>query len=180
MNKTLAAAAVAAPAALAAGTASQLMSVTHTGTLHLEGAPQEVFPLFTAPGERLWVPGWDPVILAGSDGLARGSVWLTGDGEEQTIWLVVDYDPSALHARYARITPGSRAGTVEVSARAGDSGGTRVEVTYQLTALNERGNEVLAEFDEDAYADMMVEWQRLIQEAEIEYPLRFAESESKR
>ena len=175
MKKTLAVAAVAAPMAMAADASAETMRVIHTGIVRVAAAPEDAFPLFTAPGERIWVPGWDPVIVGGGVGLERGSVWLTGDGEDHTIWLVVDYDPQRLHARYARITPASRAGTVEVTAKPNESGGTSVEVTYDLTALSEHGNEILAEFDEAYYAKMMLEWERLITEAEIEYPVQFAD-----
>lgn len=173
MKKTLAAAAAAVAMAPADDALSDMTSITRTGTVHLDSPPEQVFPLFTAPGERLWVPGWDPQILTGGHGLERGSVWLTGNGADRTIWLVVDYDPESMHARYARITPESRAGWVEVLARPDDKGGADVEVTYQLTALNEHGEEILAEFDEDSYAQMMAEWERMIREANLEYPVRF-------
>ena len=176
MNKTLTMAAATAPMALTADAAAEMTRVIHTGEAHVAAAPEDAFPLFTAPGERLWVPGWDPVIVGDGDGLNRGSVWLTGDGEDRTIWLVVDYDPEKLHARYARITPAAKAGTVEVTARPDGAGGTSVEVTYDLTALSEHGNESLAGFDEADYEKMMGEWERLIRAADLEYPVQFAEA----
>jgi hypothetical protein len=180
MNKTLAMAVAAAPMALGADAAADMTRVIRTGTLHVAAAPADAFPLFTAPGERLWVPGWAPVIVGGGNGLERGSVWLTGEGDEHTIWLVVDYDPEKLHARYARITPASRAGTVEVTARPDGSGETSVEVAYDLTALSEEGNEALGDFDEANYEKMMLEWERLIEAADLEYPVRFADTEPTR
>ena len=45
-----------------------------------------------------------------------------------TVWVAVG------DLRYARVTPGVRAGTVEVRC-APDGDGTRAEVTYDLTAL---------------------------------------------
>jgi hypothetical protein len=173
MEKTRTVAAAAAPMALAADDTADMTRIVHTGTVHVTAAPGDAFPLFTAPGEKVWVPGWDPVFVGDGDGLRRGSVWLTNDGEDRTVWLVVDYDPDKLHARYARVTPASRAGTVEVTARPDGSGGTRVEVTYDLTALSADGNEMLADFNNDYFAKMMREWERLIREADIEYPLSF-------
>jgi len=176
MKKTLAAAAAAVALTPSVDATPGTISITRSGTVHVDAPPEHAFPLFTAPGERLWVPGWDPVIVTGGHGLERGSVWLTTHGAETTIWLVVDYDPETLHARYARITPESRAGWVEVFARSDGEGGAAVEVTYQLTALNEHGVEALAGFDEDHYAQMMLEWERMIREADIEYPVRFDDS----
>ena len=150
------------------------LSVRHTGTLRVDAPPQHAFQLFTAPGERLWVDGWDPDVLRGGDGRSRGSVFVTDAHGDQACWIVIDYDEDALHARYARVAPGSRAGTVEVRARDDGAGATEVEVTYELTALTDAGNEQLAAFDATAYAQMLTDWERMIHDADLEYPLPFA------
>ena len=149
------------------------LSVTHAGRLRVDAPPRQAFQLFTAPGERLWVDGWDPEILSGGDGRGKGSVFVTDAHGDKAYWVVVDYDEDALHARYARIAPGTRAGTVEVFARDDGKGATEVEVTYDLTALTEEGARQLATFDSDAYARMLAEWERLIRDAKLEYPLPF-------
>ncbi|NCF25304.1 MAG: SRPBCC family protein [Gammaproteobacteria bacterium] len=149
-------------------------SVAHTGTLHVDATPEHAFQLFTAPGEKLWVDGWDPVVLRGGDGRSKGSVFVTDVGADTAYWVVVNYDVAALHARYARIAPGTRAGTVEVFARDDGAGATEVSVTYELTALTDAGNEQLADFDGDAFQRMLGDWERLIREANLEYPLPFA------
>ncbi len=149
-------------------------TVTHTGRLRVDAPPEHAFPLFTAPGERLWVDGWDPEVLSGGDGRAKGAVFVTRVGGDPAYWVVVDYDVDALHARYARIAPGTRAGTVEVTVRPDGAGGSEVEVTYELTALTAEGNEELAAFDAHAYAGMLADWERMIREADLEYPLSFA------
>jgi hypothetical protein len=148
-------------------------SVSHTGTLRVDAPPEHAFQLFTAPGERLWVDGWNPEVLSGN-GRGRGSVFVTDAHGDKAYWVVVDYDEEALHARYARIAPGTRAGTVEVVARDDGTGATEVDVTYELTALTDEGNEQLAAFDSDAYARMLADWERMIREANLEYPLPFA------
>jgi hypothetical protein len=150
-------------------------TVAHTGSLHVDAAPGHAFQLFTAPGEKLWVDGWDPEVLSGGDGRARGAVFVTRVGGEPTYWVVVDYDTEALHARYARVAPGSRAGTVEVTVRAAAGGGSEVEVTYELTALTAAGSDEFAAFDAQAYAGMLAEWQRMIRDANLEFPLPFAD-----
>ena len=111
--------------------------------------------------------------MNGGDGRTKGSVFVTTHHDEQTLWVVVDYDPDALHARYARITPASRAGTVEVAARTDGMGGASIDVTYELTALTAAGNENLASFDDDEFARMIAEWETLIRDADIEFPVRF-------
>jgi hypothetical protein len=150
-------------------------TVAHTGTLCVAAPPEHAFQLFTAPGEKFWIDDWDPDVLSG-DGRARGTVWVTEVGGDKAYWIVVDYDEDALHARYARIAPGTRAGTVEVTARPDGAGGTEVEVRYELTALTDDGDRKLADFDAEAYAGMLAEWERMINEANIDYPLPFAAS----
>jgi hypothetical protein len=174
MKKTLAMATMAAPAALAGAQSNgfEAATIAHTGTLRVDAAPEHAYQLFNAPGERLWVDGWNPIVLSGGDGRPKGSVWVTGEGSDQTIWLVVDYDPEKLHARYARVTAGSRAGTVEIFARPDGSGATEVEVTYELTALNEDGNKALADFGAEDFALMLVEWEQMIRDANIRYPVQ--------
>jgi hypothetical protein len=44
-----------------------------------------------------------------------------------------------------------------------------VEVSYELTALNESGNQNLAGFDDEAYAEMLIEWKTLVVAAQIDY-----------
>ena len=149
-------------------------SISHTGTLRVDAPPEHAFQLFTAPGERLWVDGWDPLVLRGGDGRSKGSVFVTYAHGDKAYWIVVDYDEEVLHARYARIAPGTRAGTVEVFARDDGTGATAVEVTYELTALTDEGNEQLAAFDAEAYAHMLADWERMIRNANLEYPLPFA------
>lgn len=149
-------------------------SIAHAGTLHVDAPPEHAFQLFTAPGERFWIDDWDPDVLRGGDGRAQGSVFVTRAGGDKAYWIVVDYDASAMHARYARIAPDTRAGTVEVLARSDGTGGTEVEVRYELTALTEQGDRQLAAFDAGAFAQMMSDWEQMIREANIEYPLPFA------
>ena len=168
MNKQVLMAAIAAPAAFAGGNLDhsepvfELTTVTHTGTVHVDAPPEQAFQLFTAPGEKLWAHGWDPVVLNGGDGREKGAVFVTTHNDEQTVWVVVDYQPDSLHVRYARVASASRAGTVEVFVRSDGQGGTEAEVSYELTALSEKGNQDLAEFDDQQYSLMMEEWEEAI------------------
>ena len=104
----------------------------HSHTLRVPLAPERALSLFTPVGERAWAPGWDPVFPAGEqgDGAASGTVFLTG----ASTWVVVDREPDRV--RYARVTPGVRAGTIEVRLRA-DGGETLADVTYETTALSD-------------------------------------------
>lgn len=56
------------------------MTIERTSSFEIPMTPSEALPLFTAPGEILWVPGWNPNILNGND-FEQGTVWLTQYGE---------------------------------------------------------------------------------------------------
>ena len=132
---------------------------TQSGGFELALPMDEAFKLFTAEGERLWVPGWAPEIL-GPLPQAAGLVFLTGEGAERTIWTVIESDPPG-RILYSRVTPGSRAGLVEV--RLGERGNrTGVDVGYDLTALSDEGEQALDAYAGAAFADMLVTWERLI------------------
>ncbi|KOU65074.1 hypothetical protein ADK96_19230 [Streptomyces sp. IGB124] len=122
--------------------------------------PEEAFRLFTARGERDWVPGWEPVFpVEAPDDTAPGTVWLTSTEEEETTWLVASLDfPRSVS--YARITPGVRAGTVTVALAATDSG-SAVTVTYDMTPLTPAAAEALDVFAAD-YPSVIRSWAELI------------------
>jgi len=41
------------------------LTIARTGSFDLNMKPEEALPLFTAPGEKLWISIWDPVVLNG-------------------------------------------------------------------------------------------------------------------
>lgn len=132
----------------------------------LDVPPTRAFELFTPRGERAWVPGWDPVFLYPADGsLRRGATFLTqGEGEPSpAIWLVTDLDVERLRVSYARITPTSRAGQVDVEVTTHPEGGSRVQVSYAFTALTEAGNAYLADFTDEYYRAYIESWRDLIE-----------------
>ena len=120
----------------------------------------DAFKLFTAAGERLWVPGWDPNLL-GALPQHDGLVFLTVNGSDQTIWTVLSSNIDAGHVRYSRVTPGVSAGIVEVAATS-EGEGTRVRVSYDLTALTPEDEEALEPYSEENFAAMMKRWKELI------------------
>jgi hypothetical protein len=137
--------------------------IERTGSLVLPIPLAQAFPLFTAEGERSWVPGWEPQYLHPphpSD--AEGTVFRTDHGGEETFWLVLRHDPFEGAAVYGRFTPGSRLGTVKVQCVERTTSETVVNVTYSLTALSASGDEVLAAMTPQAYDAMLEEWSELI------------------
>ena len=141
----------------------QPLHVHRSARIRLDASPERVFPLFSPLGERAWVPGWAPFFLHPADGEAReGAAFLTRAADEpETIWLIVHHDPDR-RVVYSRVTPGVRAGRVEVQCEPAKGGATTAEVTYTFTALGPRGNELLAALTEDAYRDWIATWETSI------------------
>ncbi|MFK0232483.1 hypothetical protein [Streptomyces vinaceus] len=131
-----------------------------SATLTLPLPPEAAFRLFTARGERDWVPGWEPVFpVETPDDTAPGTVWLTASSEEETTWLVASRDfPRSVS--YARITPGVRAGTVTVTLVATEAG-SEVAVTYDMTPLTPAAAEALDGFAAE-YPAFIRSWEELI------------------
>jgi hypothetical protein len=138
--------------------------IVRTGRFTLPLAPDAALPYFSPEGERAWVTGWEPVPHHAPDGdLARtGAVFSTAVGGELTLWLVLDFDRARHRARYARVTPGSRLGTVDVRLSAAAGEGTEIEVTYEMTSLSPEGAATLEAMSAEAFAASLAGWQREI------------------
>jgi len=135
-------------------------TISSFGSFELPLCPNEAFGLFTAEGERTWVPGWSPEIL-GDLPQRPGLVFLTTAHDLQTIWTVIESDPERLVHRYSRVTPGHSAGIVEVELFATDDG-CQVGVSYHMTALSAAGQPYLAAHSGQDYIDMLEQWRELI------------------
>lgn len=142
-----------------------MTTVVRHGAFDLDLPPQEALLLFTAPGERLWISEWDPEILHG-DGFEAGTVFMTTNHGPNTCWLVCDFNRDPGHARYARVTPESDAGTVDVRVSPNDSGGSTIGVSYRLTGLTPAGSEkLLTSYSAPNYAAMLQKWQSMIRDS---------------
>ncbi|MFG1945274.1 hypothetical protein [Nonomuraea sp. NPDC048826] len=132
-----------------------------TGHVPVPLPPIEALRLFTPRGEEEWVKGWRPRFpVPAADDARPGTVFETDSHGERTIWVVVDRQEGH-RISYARVIPGSRAGTVTVTAVDDGHGGTTVEVTYVLTALSPQGARELRGFAE-GYGDFLRSWQESI------------------
>jgi hypothetical protein len=133
-----------------------------SGSFVLDLKPNDAFLLFTAEGERAWVPGWSPSIL-GSGRQEAGLVFLTDEGE-YTIWTVIESDEEQLRHRYSRVTPSVRAGIVEVRV-VPEGSMSRVIVSYDMTALPGAGAAALEPYSTENFHNMLDEWRSLIEQA---------------
>lgn len=125
----------------------------------IDGAIDRVFHLFTPIGEMLWVEGWDPEFVYPRNGEPReGMIFRTTHGGEETLWSCIAWAPGAHRVRYARVTPGSRFGFVEVACREAPLRRTEASVRYTFTALGPPGEAYLANLTAEAYKTMITGW----------------------
>ena len=142
--------------------------VRRSGSLRVAAPLERAFPYFTPDGERLYVPGFDPHYLhplTGEQG--EGAIFTTDHNGEDTLWMVLHFSPADGQAEYARVTPGSRRGSVSVSLQRLDESTTQATISYDLTSTSEAGDQKLAAFTDQAFAAMLAEW-----EAKIDQLLR--------
>lgn len=127
--------------------------------------PVEVaFPLFTPRGEMDWIADWQPAFIHPPDGRTEeGMVFTTGCGAEETFWSCIEWAPEIYRVRYARVTPASRFAHVAVRCIATSSNSTRIEVRYEMTALNAAGEVKLAQTTPEAFKAMIEGWKTLIE-----------------
>lgn len=125
---------------------------------------REVALTYLSPeGEREWVPGWLPVYLhRPAAACAPGTVFRTSHNSQETVWLVLEFDPAEGQALYGRFTEGSHIGTVSVECREAGPDRTEVRVAYALTSTTPAGTRLMEAMTEAAYAAMLQEWRRLI------------------
>jgi hypothetical protein len=145
--------------------------LTQIRSFHLDTPRSQVFPLFTAQGERAWAPGWNPEILSGAE--ERGSAFRTRheDGLE-TVWVVAEYKPLEGRVSYARTALGSNIGLVDVACTESAAGGTDVSVRYTLTPLSEAGRAFVTNFlKTEQYTKMIEEWRTATVKALARSPL---------
>jgi MOSC domain-containing protein YiiM len=144
--------------------ASTRLTVKRSGTLRVSAPLERAFPYFTPDGERLWVPGFDPQYLhplTGEQGI--GAIFTTNHGGEDTLWMVLRFSPAEGAAEYARVTPGSRGGTVAVALHRVDEATTEATITYELTSTSDSGDGKLAALTQEAYAAMLADWEQRIE-----------------
>ena len=72
------------------------------------------------------------------------------------------FDAAAGAVHYARLTPGSRVGTVTVRARATGVASSEAEITYRMTALSPEGNRKLQEMTPEGFRAMLSRWEAAI------------------
>ncbi len=140
-------------------------SVRFVGTISLNGSIEEVFPLFSPQGEKLWVPDWNPLLLhPPAADWAEGLIFQTEEEKGEAIWVVTRLDRAAHQVEYYRVEPGRYVARIAVSCAAIADQLTEAATKYEYIGLTEEGNAEIAAMTEDSYSVKMGRWSVWINE----------------
>ena len=137
------------------------MQISRTASFLLPLPIDQAHRLFTAEGERQWVPGWTPTFIHSDafETTTKGTVWETQDEGERVLWMCVDWDPPKW-TRYVRVTA-ERFDVVEIECEAVEKG-TMITVQYVFTPLSDEGQVKIQAMDAQAFAEKIAAWPDLI------------------
>jgi len=142
-----------------------MRTVKHTASFEIDQPAKELFPLFSAEGEKLWAPGWDYENIMGDTDLHEDYVFVTKSHDHAStdaIWLVKRYEPENHLVQFYKVEPGEKIGIIEVRCFEQNESQTKVQVTYEYIGLSRTGNEFISTFSASAYKAFIAEWKRLL------------------
>jgi len=137
-------------------------SVKHSAGFVIGRPVDQVFPLFTPEGEKLWAPGWNYEDIMGTAEIFEDYIFLTKQHDHasiEAIWLVKRYEPENHLVQYYKVEPGDKVGivTVQCSSQVVDT--THVQVSYEYIALSEKGRTFTKSFTKEAYDTFIAHWE---------------------
>jgi len=138
------------------------------GSFDLDTSADCSLQFFTPEGERAWVKDWNPkpvyppqagVVFQGN------AVFRVDQGEERSLWTILEADEQKHTAEYVYVVEGERLSRVRVEIEPLDAKHCRVRVRYVHTATSEKGLEFVASVTEEAFAQKMQDWRRMVSAA---------------
>lgn len=142
-----------------------MSTVKYTASFEIRRSVDELFPLFSAEGEKLWVPGWSYGNIMGGTDLHEDYVFVTKNHDHaasDAIWMVKRYEPDNYLVQFYKVEPGEKVGVIEVRCFELNESQTKVQVTYEYIGLSESGDRFIASFTSSEYSAFIAEWETLL------------------
>lgn len=142
-----------------------MSTVKYTADFQISQPIDVLFPLFSAEGEKLWVPGWDYKNISGSSDLHEDYIFLTkkhDHASSDAIWLVKQYKPETHFVQFYKVEPEDKVGIISVQCTKMSKSLTQVEVSYEYMGLSKKGDEFIESFTSAEYNAFIAEWNRLL------------------
>jgi hypothetical protein len=159
LTPVLGAALVAAAKAADCGDSGRLPYFRGGFSVTIAKPPNAAFALFDANGERRWDPSWSPSFVHG-DAYKSGSIFKTSHGGRVATWLIDGYDSRSNSVSYVVVRE-DRSIMKIVIALVPTGGGSRANVSYEITALNDDGKRDVGQFC-TTFPERQAEWQTAI------------------
>ena len=142
-----------------------MSQIKHTASFKIDQPIEILFPLFSAEGEKLWVPGWDYENIMGSKELHEDYIFLTKNHDHAStdaIWLVKRYEPESYLVQFYKVEPEDKVGVVTVQCTERNKDKTQVEVSYEYIGLSKKGDKFIKGFTSSEYETFIGEWKSLL------------------
>ncbi len=143
-----------------------MSTIKHTASFEIQERIKELFPLFSAEGEKLWVPGWNYENIMGTTDLHEDYVFVTkchDHASSDAIWVVKRYSSEEYFVQFYKVEPGEKLGVIEVQCFELNESITKVQVTYEYIGLSDTGNDFIAGFSLINYEAFIAEWKALLE-----------------
>jgi hypothetical protein len=142
-----------------------MSTLKHTADFKISQPIDILFPLFSAEGEKLWVPGWDYENIMGTSDLHEDYIFLTKNHDHsstEAIWIVKNYKPESYYVQFYKVEPEDKVGIITVQCFKESKSMTQVEVSYEYIGLGKKGDEFIKSFTSDKYKEFINEWNNLL------------------
>jgi len=144
MNRAVAALAMLVAVCHPAAARAEDGALTKTASIvvHVHASADAAFPLFDPVNETKWDPEWKPRLLG--DRVDEGLVFVVGDGDGKSTWLIDRYDVSTRSIGYVVVGKSLLTRIAIHVAPAGTQ--STATVTYTRTALDDDGRNAVERF----------------------------------
>jgi hypothetical protein len=132
----------------------------HSYVQNLYATPDMVFPLLCPVMEIEWVPDWMPIKVISESGVAEQEcMFITPAQPQNSIWVISKHDPVNFQLEMYKFTPEHTIAKLEITLSTKNGTSTEASISYEFTAIGQKGEEFLREFTADWYGKFMVVWE---------------------
>ncbi len=132
----------------------------------IEEKIEVLFPLFSAEGEKLWVPGWSYIPVTGGEKMHEDYMFMTSNHAYATtnaIWLVKKYEPERYFVQFYKVEPEDKIAVITVSCASISSMRSKVTVEYKYVALSDKGRDFIADHGQNDFETFIGQWKTLLE-----------------
>ncbi|MDY0361257.1 MAG: hypothetical protein RBR08_07380 [Desulforegulaceae bacterium] len=116
---------------------------------------EEVFPLFCPVRSYEWIEDWDAILIYSKSGYAeQGCVFKTFDPDDgEDIWIISEYNPPS----FIKFIKFNNLRTIIYKISFVNTKNNLCKIIYdqEITGLNEKGNEFVADLEKSDFTEMI-------------------------